>query len=232
MSFQEREGASGGKIDQATTFEAMRTLAGSMLGKLSPEIIETGLDISKELIPAMLRDSQKSFDQAAQADGINRELGAMTITLSLIQESTDAYVEDAVSEVLKNPTRKNLLTFAFFYDFASGMKSIAGTLWGAQRTIAGTFEKDLGAETDIVLEGLSPEKQAETILFIGREIEIFADLLKQDRTGFSAVDAAVEWMEEGSIPIFNKEWFVAGARGAREIYKQIYPQAAALLKPQ
>lgn len=233
MNFKEREGQGGGEEINQAILDGMRIQAGKILGKVTPETVEIGLNISKESIPALLLDSQSIFDQAVQEDEINRELGAMNVTLSLIQELANTIVEITALNIRENPTWQALLNFTFHYDFTAGMKSLGGSLWGAQDTIAGTFEKDWGPIMDNLFQGVSPEKQAETILVISKDLRKFANLLRQDPTGFSAVDAAVGLFEEGKHPPFTvKEWVVAGAKGAREIYKQIYPQATALLKPQ
>lgn len=197
----------------------------------TPEQIVEGLDeFQRETVPTMLQLIQQSFDMQKHNQK-PKNASAIHTTVSLILLASDTLQLTGVKELAEGSPNM----FAYCFDLQFGMRYLGAMMTAAQQKIAGTLEEESQQSLDEVTEmvNLSPEKQAEASLLLNKYATSISGLLRQDPTGFSAVNALARSFDNPtSAPSYTvSQWASAGAEAAAKIYKLIYPQAAALLKP-
>lgn len=125
----------------------------------------------------------------------------------------------------------NESAFGFHFDFGMGLGSVFGILLATEAEIAGHADNVIvehQAQAERFLDQTlnlktSPGGQAENYVRAKRELAIDAELLKKDPTGFLLVDSYVSKLKQSSPdPHQTKEYVVAGAELARDLYKMLY----------
>ncbi len=203
--------------------------------QLPKSAVELALaDIKRTVSPQMLRKAQSAFDRLRATEEKVRSGNALTLTL-IILEAIERQNENDAETLLRK--RKNFTKFAILSDMTSGMESVSEALRNAVFDIARVYETQAMQSEEELVDLINPDplKQIDWHFKFERDhqkVRRSAILLIEDSSGFSVVDAEVEESARRSVRApYSKELIMAGAGIASQIYKTIYPQAQALLRP-
>ncbi len=125
---------------------------------------------------------------------------------------------------------EDLVSFRFNFDFAAGVNAAAGIVLSAEEEIAG--EADELRERLTLSNHPSAGEGANQYLNMINEDRKSAELLKKDPTGVLLIDDLIKRVEKETSPYMTpfqvKEYFLAGATTARDLYTRLYLTTAPL----
>lgn len=122
--------------------------------------------------------------------------------------------------------------FVVAFDFDRGASTVLSSIGGAERAIEGTAPDGITVVLSEVSNhpaySIPVENQAQIFTMVMERVKRFAEVLRQDPTGFALIDyvlqdCQVNWSDFPSFDYLVKEVFIAGARKAGTMYKSIYP---------
>lgn len=155
------------------------------------------------------------------------DLSRVALCASFILTRVGMPQSELSEEMLMN---YDIRLFRFNFDFAAGVKAVAGIVISAEEEIAG--REDEARERVTLLDHPSTGEGADQYLNMVNEDRKPAELLKKDPTGVSTIDYLIAGIQNGTSPRIcqfqTKEYFLAGARTARDLYTRLYSIAAPL----
>jgi len=156
-----------------------------------------------------------------------KSLSRATLCAALVREMRQSWGEQVQVALYIG----DAATYRFLFDIDMGLAGTVSRVILAEEEIAGKTQDLIseGVATIGELANVPISKQSEEFLAISQETKTGADLLIEDPSGFSLVDAYIEELEAREETLApEKAYMVAGAKHAAALYKLAYAISAKL----
>lgn len=223
-------------------YQRLRERVFEMIGQLPPEYASK---IRTDVLVPHVNKSLRVFDNIPSVEegltNIKRAYeekyfkpSSPRIASKLLDFQAATFIESLAEPLLaRHISTQDLMKFAIFYDFATGIKYTANTVIMAESSIRGISGFDLINQLDNPNLPTDPIVNTEAALLLDNRAKNAANLLRQDPTGQLLMLFTVQSLEDNSslLPDFVIQGFcIEGAQYAERAYKIIYPIAERINK--
>lgn len=179
--------------------------------------------------PRRVFDDLSKFKLDEQKNGTSLSRPLLCAYTLFLYEVCDKFIGLA----RRADSENDIEQFRFFFDFGRGSELVLHSIFGAEEGLSDRGEESRLEATSLASKMLdiSTGEAAEGYLRMKRDETYSLGLLRQDPSGFLLLDSVVEKVKADSdfhIGLHTKEYVLAGAEVARDLYKKIYEIAAPL----
>lgn len=201
---------------------------------LQPSIDPLVKNFEEDKFLPKLAEMQKSLEPIRSPS----QLTALFIIQNTLQNITSSIEQiDSSVQMSRVDHAQAAGNFVIMCDFHRGILEVVESILAAEDYLSHgdhTLAKEIGSRGEAV--GLPTEEQANVYIALVSYIKTYAEILRQDPSGFTLVDRAAKDLEtEGEtietyrVPVV-REFIIEGANAGALIYKALYPKAQKILQ--